>query len=134
MNKFLCLIFFAFVFCNTQAQVDKVSFQLKHILFKDLADTIEKTIPVKIYYSDKWVDTLYLNINSVNDSINSLFDKSIARNGFSFVITDDNKVILSKGYTIKTNFRKEYLQYLERNQTKPDTANYTRLVQKSEET
>jgi hypothetical protein len=133
MKKFLYIILFVFTFCNGQSQDKKLSLRFQQILFKKLADTIERIVPVKIYYSDKWVDTLYLNIDSENDSLNNLFDKALSKSGLSFIVTDDNKIILSKGYSIKTNFRKEYLEYLEKNNTKSDTATYARAAVHTEE-
>jgi hypothetical protein len=130
MKKLQYILFFFLLAASANAQEKNISLQFKQILFKDLADTIERTIPVKIYYSNNWVDNLSLEINSANESVNNLLNKSIGKNGLSFIITDDNKIILSKGYTIKTNFRKEYLEYLEKNQTKADTTNYTRSVPK----
>lgn len=132
MKKLLYILLFALIEANVAAQEKNISLQFKQILFKDLADTIEKTIPVKIYYSNSWVDSLYLNVNTRDESVNSLFDKSVARNGLSFIITDDNKIILSKGYTIKTNFRKEYLEYLEKNISNADTVNYAVSTQNKE--
>lgn len=126
MKKTAYFILFVFLALKAESQDNRLTFQFKQILFSDLADTIEKTIPVKIFYSDKWVDSLFLNVNSDNEPINTLFDKSISKSGLSFIITDDNKIILSKGYTIKTNFKKEYLEYLEKNQAKADTTNYAR--------
>ncbi len=125
MKKLLYIILLLALAIKAESQDNRLSLQFQRILFKDLADTIEKTIPVKIYYSNKWVDSLYLNVRSVNESLNALFDKSISKDGLSFIITDDNKIILSKGYTIKTNFKKEYLEYLEKNLTKNDTTHYT---------
>ncbi len=133
MKKSLYILLFTFILTNAHSQDKQLSFQFKQILFKDLADTIEKTIPVKIYYSNNWVDTLRLNINSENDSMNGLFNKALKNNGLSFIITDDNKIIFSKGYTIKTNFRKEYLEYLRKNQSLADTTNWTRKVAKTED-
>ena len=133
MKRSLYIIVFALVFFDAHSQDKKLSYQFRQILFKDLADTIERTIPVKIYYSNRWVDSLYLDINSDDDSINSLFDKTLTSNGLSFIITDDNKIILSKGFTIKTNFRKEYLEYLEKNKTGTDTVSYARTAPKAEE-
>jgi len=133
MKTFLNILLFLFLISSARSQDNKLSLQFERILFKDLADTIEKTIPVKIYFSNKWVDSLYIDINSKNDSINSLFDKSIGNSGLSFIITDDNKIILSKGYSIKTNFRKEYLAYLEKNLSRPDTTNYARTIEKTED-
>jgi hypothetical protein len=133
MKKLLALLLFTLILNNTFSQDNKLTLQFKKILFKDLADTLERTIPVKIYYSNNWVDSLYLDINSDNESLNNLLNKSVVKNGLSFIITDDNKIIFSKGYTIKTSFRKEYLEYLEKNLTKNDTVNYTRAVSKPEE-
>jgi hypothetical protein len=96
MKKFLSIILFVLLSCNLNSQDNKLSLHFKRILFKELADTIEKTIPVKIYYSDKWTDTLYLDIDSENDSINNIFNKTLSKSGLSFIITPDNKIILSK--------------------------------------
>ncbi len=133
MKKILYIILFLFIVNKVESQDNKLTLQFQQIMFKDLADTIEKTIPVKIYYSNKWVDSLHLVINSKNETVNTLFDKSLINSGLSFIITDDNKIIFSKGYTIKTNFRKEYLEYLEKNLTKADTATYTRAIPKTQE-
>lgn len=135
MKKLLYIILLSLPGICTWAQENNVSLQFKKILFRDLADTLERTVPVKIFYSNKWVDSLYLDINSQNESLNSLLDKSIVKNGISFIITDDNKIILSRGYNIKTNFRKEYLEYLGKNQTKTDTTNYnyTKAIEKPED-
>lgn len=133
MKKLLYILFFGFLVINTGAQDNRISLQFQRILFRDLADTLEKTIPIKIYFANKWVDSLYLNINSENEALNTLLNKSIARDGLSFIITDNNKIILSKGYTIKTNFQKEYLEYLEKNLTKADTTKYSTSVRKAED-
>jgi hypothetical protein len=133
MKKLFFIILYLSLAINGSAQQKELSLRFKQILFRDLADTIERSIPVKIYFSNNWVDSLYLNINSENESVSTLLDKSISRSGLSFIITDDNKIILSKGYTIKTNFRKEYLEYLEKNLTKADTTNYTRSEPKAED-
>ena len=133
MKKFLNILLFLFLISGAYSQDNKLSLQFERILFKDLADTIERTIPVKIYYSNKWVDSMYINIDSEKESLNSFLNKSIGNNGLSFIITDDNKIILSKGYTIKTNFRKEYLEYLKKNLIKTDTVTYARSVLKPED-
>ena len=101
MKKLLYSLFFAILLIDARAQDNKLSLQFEKILFRNLADTIEKTIPVKIYYSNTCVDSLSLHINSENESLNTLLNKTIAKNGLSFIITDDNKIILSKGYTLR---------------------------------
>jgi hypothetical protein len=133
MKKILSILFLTFILFDARSQDNRLSLQFQKILFRDLADTIERTIPVKIYYSDKWVDALYLNIDSKNDSVGDLFNRSLINSGLSFIITDDNKIIISKGYSIKTNFRREYLEYLRKNLAKPDTATWARTVVKAED-
>jgi hypothetical protein len=133
MKKILIILAIACFVINLQAQDNKISLSFEKILFSKLADTIEKTVPVKIYYTNKWIDSLSLNVNSQNESLTSLLNKSITKNGLSFIITDDNKIILSKGYTIKTNFRKEYLEYLRENMAKADTVKYVATPPKAED-
>ncbi len=124
MKKICLLIVGLLMAASLFSQEEKLSFQFNRILFRDLADTLEKTVPVKIYYSNKWVDSLYLNINSSNDSLSGLFDKALKNSGYFFLITDDNKLILSKGYRIKSNFDKEYFDVLRRRAAASDTTKY----------
>jgi hypothetical protein len=124
MKKSLVILLLLIASCNLIAQENKLSLRFSHILFKELADTIEKSIPVKIYYSDKWVDSLFLDIRADNDSLKNLFDKSLKNTGFFFIITDDNKLILSKGYPIKTNFTREYYEHLKKKASRQDTTQY----------
>jgi hypothetical protein len=125
MKRLLWILLCLALAFNVSAQDNKLSLRFQQILFKNLADTIEKSIPVKIFFANNWVDSLYLDVNSDNESLITMLDKTIVRNGISFIVTGDNKIILSKGYTIKTNFRKEYLEYLEKNLARADTTDYS---------
>lgn len=124
MKRLRIIVLLVFFSAVLTGQDNVLSLQFSDILFRDLADTVEKTVPVKIYYSDKWVDTLYLDVSSRGESLNGLFDKSLLNSGFSFFITDDNKLILSKGSRIKTNFSRELQDYLRKRVTVPDTVRY----------
>lgn len=108
-------------FIFLRGQYDNITFQFDQILFQNFKDTLEKRIPVKLYYSDKWTDTLTISVNSENATFREFLDQSLKKYGFSFIITEDNKVILSKGYPIKTNFREEYLDHIRRELVKNDT-------------
>ncbi len=134
MKRILYILLFIFIAGKIYSQNNNLSVQFERILFKDLADTIEKTIPVKIYYSNNWVDTLVLDINTDGQNFYDAFNKSIVNSGLSFIVTEDNKIIFSKGYKIKTNFRKEYLDYLEKNLSRPDTSIYAKSITISEDT
>lgn len=124
MKKFTLISLLSFASFYLVGQENKLSFRFSHILFKELADTIEKTIPVKIYYSDKWVDSLYLDVNAENDTLKNLIDKTLKRTGFFFILTDDNKLILSKGYSIKTNFVRDYYERIKKKASRQDTIQY----------
>ncbi len=134
MKKLLFIFILTIIAEHLHAQQNNLSLKFTDILFRDLADTLEKKAEVKIYYSNKWVDSLYLNINSSNDSLESILNKTLKKDGFSFIITEKNKVILSKGYTIKTNFVEQYNAYLKMNMVKPDSSYYTRPVQLQDNT
>jgi hypothetical protein len=133
MKHFFTIAFILFISFNLVAQENKLSLQFSHILFKDLSDTIERSIPVKIYYSNNWVDSLYLEVNAKNDSLATLFERSLGNSGFYFIITDDNKLILSKGYRIKTNFSAEYFEHLKKRVSRPDTIQYFQLAPENDE-
>jgi hypothetical protein len=133
MKRFLNIVFIFFLAVGLRAQGKNLSLSFSKILFKDLVDTVEKTVSVKIYYSNTWVDSLYLNIDSKNDSLSGLFNRSLVNSGLNFIITSDHKLIFSKGYSIKTNFSSEYREYLRRSMVKPDTTTYNLPSQKTEE-
>lgn len=111
-------------FSSLYGQADNITMQFDRIIFSDFADTLERTIPVKLYYSDQWTDTLTLSVNATNHTFAGLMNRTLIKHGLSFIITYDNKVILSKGYTIKTSFRDEYLDHIKRTVTKSDTLVY----------
>jgi hypothetical protein len=134
MKKYCIAFIYLVLTIHLQAQDNNLSLQFSGILFKDLADTLEKKTEIKIYYSDKWTDSLYLDINSKNESFESILNKTLRKNGFSFIITDSNKVIISKGYTIKTNFQEQYNAWFKRSAVTKDTSNYIRPFQKQEST
>ena len=127
------LLFFFLSSCCVYGQETNLSVQFKNILFTQLVDTLEKLVPVRIYYSDKWVDSLSLDVNAQNATFEELMNSTLRKDGFSFIISEDNKVILSKGYSIKTSFRKEYLDYLARNYSRQDTASYVRPAARTAE-
>lgn len=112
------------LFSSLSGQVDNITLQFDKIIFTDFADTLERTIPVKLYYSDQWTDTLTLSVNATNLAFAGLMTRTLLKHGLSFIITYDNKVILSKGYSIKTNFRDEYLDHLKRAIKTSDTLVY----------
>jgi hypothetical protein len=133
MRKSFFIFIFLVVAGSLAAQDDNLTFQFSKILFDDLVDTIEREIPVKIYYSPKWTDSLTFNINASNSSLEGVLDNALRREGLLFMITDDNKIILSKGYSIKTGFSREYSEYLEKNYAEAARSIYMKPPSETEE-
>jgi hypothetical protein len=123
MRKNIFIFLFFSVNSVIFGQENKLSLQFNNILFGDLTDTIEKIIPVKIYYSKNWVDTLRLSVSGGENTLERLFDKSLKNTGFSFFIANGNQLILSKGF-IKTSFSKEFRDYLKYRISRPDSVHY----------
>ncbi len=126
MKKIPFIILFLFLTGKLFTQDNKLSLQFNQILFSDLADTIEKILPVKIYYSDKWVDTFRLDVRLADNTLTTLFEKSLKNTGFSFFITKENRLILSKGF-IKTNFSKEFREYIKDRISGSDPVHYIQV-------
>lgn len=136
LNKLTKILLFTLLISVTlvqgYGQNSNLAIQFNQILFRELADTLEKLVPVKIYYTDKWVDSLLISVDSEGLPFNEMLDKVLRKEGLNFIITEDNKVILSKGFKIKTTFQKEYLEYLRNNYSKSDTSGYLSPVQEDE--
>jgi hypothetical protein len=112
---------------NVRSQDYNLFLQLDSIMFRNLADTVEKLHPVKIFYADEWVDSLYLNIDARDEPLPAAFKKILSPRGMTFIITDDQQLILSRGYSIKTNFSREFREQLQKRYRMNDTAQYIRF-------
>ena len=106
---------------TASGQVKNLSLQLENILFTDLVDTLEKVVPARFYYSGKWADSLTLSLNVSDIPFNKTVERALSGSGLSFFITEDDRVILSRGYSVRTGFGEEYLDYLRRNTRTQDT-------------
>ena len=124
MRKIIITAFLIFSLFSLYGQEKKFSLHYSDILFRDLADTLEKRVEVQIYYADKWVDSLYLDVDARNDSIESFLNRILRKEGFSFIIAEGNKVILTRGFNIKTNFMDQYSDYIRKNLSRPDSVTY----------
>ena len=96
MKKILISILFLGLLFNSYGQEKYLTLQFKSIMFKDLVDTLEKLVPFKIYYSEKWIDSLYVSVNSQHIPVNEFFDRTFTREGLSYIITEDIKSFYQK--------------------------------------
>ncbi len=122
MKRYLPILILIVLTLNSSAQEKKLSLKFNRLSLRELADTLEKTIPIKIFFADSWNDSTYFSLDQGSDSLSSVLNKTLTAKGLSFIITPDNKVVLSKGYRIKTNFRKEYLEFLANRISRSDSS------------
>ncbi len=54
------------------AQKEKLTIHLHEVLFSEFADSLEKRVPYKVYYSDDWVDSLYVSVDAEQEAIRDL--------------------------------------------------------------
>ncbi|MRR23637.1 hypothetical protein EG830_11735, partial [bacterium] len=133
MRKSLFITFLLGIPLFMQGQDNNLTFQFSRILFNDFVDTVEKRVPVRIYYSPRWTDSLYLEVSAENATVEGLMDKTLRRDGLLFMITPDNRIILSKGYSIKTGFAREYETYMRERYAEAASADFLRPSAKEEE-
>lgn len=133
MRKSLLITVLLGVSTFLQGQENNLTFQFKNILFKDFVDTVERRVPVRIYYSPRWTDSLYLDVSAENATVEGVLDKTLRRDGLLFMITPDNRIILSKGYAIKTGFSREYETYMRERYAEAASAEFIRPAMQEEE-
>lgn len=107
------------------AQKDKLTLSLHDVLFSELVDSLEERVWCKVYYADDWVDSFYVSVDAEQEELGQILAHALAGSGFTFYINDNKQVILSEGYSIKTNFREEYEKYLADRMSKLDTTTYS---------
>ncbi len=131
-NSFL-FFFLAFISFLLEAQNDTLTLHIQHASFKEFVDSVEKETNYKIYYANDWVDLMNIDIAADKQSIDQVLNKALVDSGFTFIITPENKIILSKGYTIKTSFKEEYEKYLSNHLVKIDSSIYALPENRPEE-
>jgi len=115
------------------AQNDKYSLRLNDVLFGELADTLEDKLWCQVFYANEWVDSFYVSVDAQEQEVAQIMAAALAGSGFTFIVGPDKQVILSEGYTIKTNFREEYEKHLADRISVLDTVTYTLNGQAQEE-
>jgi hypothetical protein len=86
-----------------RAQLPSVSISLDSIPFSGFVSEVEESVPVRILYDREWVDSLFVTLEVSNQPLEAVMQKVIEGTDLSFIIRK-GAVILSKGYTIKTDY------------------------------
>ena len=115
------------------AQNEKLTIQMHDVLFSEFVDSLEKKVLCKVFYTNDWVDSLYISVDAKQEEVAEVMAQALAGSGFTFIVTGNNQLILLEGHTLKTNFREEYTQYLADHMSKTDTTKYSLSGQVEEE-
>ncbi|MCD6598947.1 MAG: carboxypeptidase-like regulatory domain-containing protein, partial [Bacteroidales bacterium] len=133
MKKITLFFLLSSLYFILEAQNDTLTLHMEQASFREFVDSVEGKTNYKIYFANDWVDSLNIYIDADKQSIDQILDKNLADSGFTFIITPENKIILSKGYTIKTSFKEEYEKYLSDHIVKIDSSIYALPENKLEE-
>jgi len=129
MKKLFLVILFISASINFFGQEKTLSLQLERISLRELSDTLERVLPVRFYYDEESLDSLTISVNVIAMPLEEILDSALTPEGLSFYVTGDDRVIITQGYSLKTDFSKEYLDYLNRERLKTDTSfHYLSLV------
>lgn len=124
MKKLTLFFFLISIYFVLEAQNNSLSLRLHNASFIEFVDSVEKKINYRIYFTSDWTDSLNIDISADHENIEQILDRTLADSGFTFMITPENGIILSKGYTIKTNFQEDFENYLASHLTKTGSVIY----------
>ena len=135
MKKVILVILLFLAGISVWGQDEKLSLQVDSIQFRELADTLEKIFPVRFYYDDEWIDSLVVSVSARALPLGTILENTLAGKGLSYFITDDNRVIITKDYTLRTTFGSDYLEYLSKERLRTETmSEYESLLRPEEST
>lgn len=116
------------------AQDKRLTVNLEDQSFETIISDIEAQSGYKFFYNPEWVDSLSFTVHANNQSLQSIVDQLCSAQNLTANYLDGGKVVLTKNYKIKTNFDKNYAEYLiDRIQNIKDTIEYS-LPKAAEET
>ncbi len=124
MKRLLYICILVLLCLPLVAQNEKISLQMHDVLFSEFVDSLEKKTLCKVFYADQWIDSMIVSVDAEHEEHGQILASALAGSGLTFIVTDNNQFILSKGSAIKTNFREEYEQYLADLVLSMDTTNY----------
>ena len=135
MKKVILVILLFLAGISVWGQDEKLSLQVDSIQFRELADTLEKIFPVRFYYDDEWIDSLVVSVSARALPLGTILENTLAGKGLSYFLTDDNRVIITKVYTLRTTFGSDYLEYLSKERLRTETmSEYESLLRPEEST
>ncbi len=94
------------VWTHAISQERLINFRCDTIPFSEFVNQLQQAGQVVIYYNPGWTDSLFVSIDQNERSVGEILEEALAESGLTF-IQQKNSIILSKDYTIKTDFHRD---------------------------
>jgi len=106
-GKTAILIFIlAFTGILAKAQEPLISLSLDSIPFSGFVHEVQEQSQLRIFYDRDWTDSLFITMEASNRSLQEVMETALEGTDLSFIIRD-RSVIISRAYSIKTNFNQD---------------------------
>lgn len=127
----LFIIVFSFVF-SSQGQ-EKLTFKFSSAKLEEVISKMEDISKYKFYYDEAWAKDIAISVDVVQSDLETALTSTFGAVGILFVILDDNKIILTKGFSIQTDFSERYRDFLSKKKASQiDTIKYRLPTNKEE--
>ena len=119
---------------QTKAQEKQITLRKDSVLFTEVIKELEEQSSFRFFFKLDWVDTLMISVEANNLPIDRVIKEIGKQVNLTPNQTDENTIVFTKGYRIKTTYAHEYGDYLnrKRRQTK-DTIKYVAPTREEDE-
>jgi len=133
MRKVLLAIYLYTACVSVIGQDLKLSLQVDTVSFREFADTLEELLPVRFYYDEEWIDSLAVSVSAEDMPLEKVLEDALTGSGLDYIITDDGRIIITKDYSLRTSFGRDYLEYLNRERLRTEMSpDYASLLKPEE--
>lgn len=114
------------------AQHGTFDMQVNELSFREFVDVLEEKTSHQVFYAVDWVDSLFVSVDAQQATIGQVMTQALYRSGLTFIITEHDQVILTRGQPVKTDFMQAFEQHLKARMTRLDTSSYP-VIEPAEE-
>jgi hypothetical protein len=116
------------------AQNHTITFQQDSVTFTEVIKHLKKETTYHFFYNPQWVDSLVIDVRYNQSSLTDVLNDLCQYRSLKYTIIENNNVIFTQKYPIKTNYGESYIHYLtRRNDVVLDTIEYVPFMTKEED-
>ncbi len=96
------LLLLSFLTCQLVAQEKyKMTFNPKDLTFKEFVARIEKLLPVKFFYDEKWVKDIKIGDYPECATLDCVLDNVFKETSIHYIIEESGNIVLTKNYAVR---------------------------------